>query len=383
MEDPAAPNETHICFLAASIYPTFVGSKSIQIAGGGEVQQTVLANVLHDKGFKVSVVTGDYDQPDIVHHRGIDVYRVPSPGRRGIKGLRVIYPVLSDMVSVLKRVSPDIVYFCVAGSHAAAAAWYSNRYKKKFIYQCGSDREFVIPILGVPWKDSMLFRWALRRADGIIVQNVVQQRQLFDNYNKRGVIIPTLYTESSTKKAQAGNSVLWVGTLKPIKRADLFIELAKRLPEHDFVMVGGPDHSNDPDCAYFNRMRDLALNVKNLKFVGYVPFQEVGEYFNRASLFVNTSDSEGFPNTFMQAWIRGVPTLSFVAPEIQAGRSGSIRCTDINDMAGKVKVLATDAMTWSKASSSAAANFDETHSVSAVLPLYRSLFDSMLHDGVA
>ncbi len=48
----------------------------------------------------------------------------------------------------------------------------------------------------------------------------------------------------------------------------------------------------------------------NLTYLGLKSHAEVNELLARAHLFVNTSTEEGFPNTFIQAWLRDVAVLS-------------------------------------------------------------------------
>lgn len=60
-----------------------------------------------------------------------------------------------------------------------------------------------------------------------------------------------------------------------------------------------------------------AVVSKNVKYLGHRSFEEVEKLFDETSIFVNTSipDCEGFPNTFLQAWSRGVPVISFFDPD--------------------------------------------------------------------
>lgn len=379
------PGHLHVCFVAMNIYPTLADTTSAEMAGGAEVQQMVLARALVAAGLRVSVLTGDHGQPEVVDCDGIRVHRVPAAGRRGVRGLRFLHPHLSDVWWALRRIDPDIVYFRTAGFRAAAAAAYARRHDKAFVYACASDME-VVPQPTEPSsrRDAILFRWALQRADAVVVQSIRQRRLLKETFGKDGLVLANCYAESGAGRAAYEGPVLWVGTVKTIKSPELFIELARRHPKRRFRMVGGANRQDPAGLAYFDRMRELASQVPNLEFVGHVPFHEVGRQFDGASLLINTSPLEGFPNTFLQAWIRGVPSASFVCPELVAGRPGTIVCKDLDHMSRTVsRLLEGDREHWLERSRACRQHFASIHSVDSTIRGYLELFDRVMRTRAA
>ena len=55
--------------------------------------------------------------------------------------------------------------------------------------------------------------------------------------------------------------------------------------------------------------------MPNLAVLGFRPYEEVEQYFDRCAVLVSTSEREGFPNVFLQAMRRGIPIVSFVDPD--------------------------------------------------------------------
>jgi glycosyltransferase involved in cell wall biosynthesis len=78
-------------------------------------------------------------------------------------------------------------------------------------------------------------------------------------------------------------------------------------------MVAGK--GSDPQLQLQTELEGTKL--KNVTYLSHQPFEKVEELFDEASAFVNTSipDCEGFPNTYLQAWSRGIPVISFFDPD--------------------------------------------------------------------
>ncbi len=100
--------------------------------------------------------------------------------------------------------------------------------------------------------------------------------------------------------------VVWVANIKPPKRPELYIQLAKEFEDRnvDFLMIGA---IQDPSYDY---ILDKANLPKNLVYLGPKPVHEVDAIMKNALMMIHTCVPEGFGNNFIQAWYSAIPTLT-------------------------------------------------------------------------
>jgi glycosyltransferase involved in cell wall biosynthesis len=155
-------------------------------------------------------------------------------------------------------------------------------------------------------------RYALRNADAVVVQSETQQRVLRDTLGLTSFLIrnpidlrPQLDQPSSLPaQLPPGPFALWVGRGDTFsKRADLCLELAQQCPNIPFLLI-----MNRQNASVDQLLRAQAPG--NVTIVERVPYAQIEAYYRRAAALVNTSDVEGFPNSFLQAGKYGVPVLS-------------------------------------------------------------------------
>lgn len=147
------------------------------------------------------------------------------------------------------------------------------------------------------------------QADYIVVQHEDQMQAVNEKFARQGVLLRTLHPEVNGGVHKSKQKiVLWVNNYRPWKQGRHFVHLARRCSDLEayFVMVHGKTKTE-----YIEPVLEQAQGVRNLTILGEVPLREVEELMARASLFVNTSlNEEGFPNTFVQSWLRETPTVS-------------------------------------------------------------------------
>jgi glycosyltransferase involved in cell wall biosynthesis len=179
-------------------------------------------------------------------------------------------------------------------------------------------------------------------------------------------------------KKDAQPTVLWVGTLKEeVKKPDIFLELAKAIPNAKFQMIGGPLLGEQ---QYYEKIRESASKISNLEFVGFVPYPEIDYYFEKAWIFVNTSPTEGFPNTFLQAWVGYTPVVSLnVDPdEIICEYKLGFHSRTFEQMVEDVKLLLEDENIREDMGMNGRKYVEQEHDIKVIIKEYEKLFYSLM-----
>jgi glycosyltransferase involved in cell wall biosynthesis len=83
------------------------------------------------------------------------------------------------------------------------------------------------------------------------------------------------------------------------------------MPNVDFTIVGDANRPTE----YAERVKYAAERLKNVNMVGRVPHNEIGAYFLNADVLCCTSEYEGFPNVFLEAWSIGTPVITTCDPD--------------------------------------------------------------------
>ena len=221
--------------------------------------------------------------------------------------------ILREFLDCLRCVKllPDLVFFRGSSRCLFLLARLCNRKHVWLVYFGASDTDFEPgkEIVGGSSLNRTLYQKSLRHIESFVTQNKLQHDLLAQYYKKRSLIIPNIWIPYESIRNTKQYDAVWIANLRPLKRAEWFVSLAKALPQYQFAIAGGC-----LICEYYDKIKRMANNVANLSFLGAQSFDEVNKLLSRSRLLVCTSEFEGFPNTFLQAWAQSVPLVSTVNP---------------------------------------------------------------------
>jgi glycosyltransferase involved in cell wall biosynthesis len=366
-----------ICFVGLENIPVLAAEYNQHRIGGEQVQQTLLAKALVRRGYHVSMVVGDYGQHEGQVWEGVVTYRAYKLSA-GIPVFRFIYPRWTGMWSALKRADADIYYVSCAGSRVGLVAMFAKRYGRKVVFRIASDSDCDPDKLLIRyWRDKKLYEYGLRKAETIFAQSKKQHEMLESNYGLNSQIVQMMVDGCEYDYGFNARDVpvLWVNNLLQLKRPDLMLELANMVPEQSMHMIGGPGGGFE---SLFYQIEEQADKIANLNFHGRVPYHDVNDYYERAKVFVNTSDIEGFPNSYLQSWVRGTPVVAFFDPDGIIEHEGLGKSVStLEEMGEAVRMLTTDVSAWQAASDRCKAFMEREYNKDKILAPYLEAFQSL------
>ena len=130
-----------------------------------------------------------------------------------------------------------------------------------------------------------------------------------------------------------------------------------------------------PDDSF---IRNKTIDINNLDYIGYIPFVQISEYFQGACLLVSTSEKEGFPNTFLQAWQHETPVISLTVNPDGIIDTHNLGCHSktFKNLIRDTKKLMEDNNLRSKIGRKGKEYVNNYHSESAILSKYFDIMNS-------
>lgn len=296
------------------------------VVGGSEIQCDFIARDLAKRGHEVTygAFSGRHSHYDVPYH-----CRALAP-----------YDPLA-LRQLLHRVEADLVYWrfnlkgffrsareirrfgsalVLAVSHESDVQRFPSRARKK-------------GLLGIL---RHTFNYGgYRYVDGVASQNADLLKQV---PVARRVLLRNLMNERAEPFAWPRPYVAWVSNLKPRKKPECVIELAKRLSGLDFVLVGAVQ------SKAYEYFRDPDRLPPNVYYLGARSLEEINGIVGGACLLAHTCEPEGFPNIFVQAWLQAKPTISLsFDPDgvIEREGLGSL-CVTMDRFAERIQGLVDD-----------------------------------------
>jgi len=370
----------NVCLVGLDNLPMLSSEHRHLTMGGESVQQSLLARALARRGYGVSTVVADHGQPDGIHLNGVRAFKAYAPDA-GLPVLRFIHPRWTGLWSALKRADADVYYTSCAGMQVGLVAAFCRRHDRRFVFRAASDSDCDPGRLLVQYaRDRKLYAYGLKRADAILVQSAAQARTLARNYGCASRVAGMLVEQAPALPADARDiDVLWVSNIRRVKRPDRMLAMARMLPGTRLHMVGGPLPGEYP---LYEAISAGARAYRNIVFHGALPYWETGELYGRAKVFQNTSDVEGFPNSYLQAWMRGVPVVTLIDPDGVIEREGlGVAAKSPGELTDAVRGLLGNPAAWRAASERCRAYMAHEYAEAKVLAAYLDTFDAVMRKG--
>lgn len=286
------------------------------IAGGAQTVLAHISNSLVQKGHQVLIVAGEGDGSlyTILDER-IEMNSCPNLKRS--LSIKDDWKTILYLRNLYNEYQPDIIHL-----HSSKASVLGRLAlpKKKIVYTVhGYDSirkafpifrpiEYLMQymcaaVVGVSRYDEIKLKEDKIRRNVSFIYNGIPEKSCDANLRWN---IPNKYKKT----------ILCVARVTPQKNLELFLKIAKLLPQYAFVWIGNKEKINH--------------QFENVFFLGNIP--AAGRYCYLCDLFILTSNYEGLPMTIIEAMSYGKPIVASnvggISEIVENGKNGFVSDND-------------------------------------------------------
>ena len=207
-----------------------------------------------------------------------------------------------------RRALPDRVHLVTSMDPRDSCDWYTE------FTHATWQRRLKLPAQWF-YEDGFLVQHAVRQAHGVYVEAECLREKTQAHYRlptlpdvlPKPVPIPAGPFIKATRPLCA-----FVARLDPRKRPETFIDIARQVPEYDFVIVGRAH-----DSSYQRHLERLMEGISNLHVTGFLdPFdnRQLFDILSRACVLVHPAQREGLATAFQEASVHETAILAQVDP---------------------------------------------------------------------
>ena len=292
-----------------------LGHKRIPSREGGiEIVVEELATRMAQLGHDVTcynrkgkhVMDKNIEENHLNEYKGVHIKPVFTIDKRGLSAMSASF--FASIKAAFSKV--DVVHFHAEGP--CATLWIPKLFGKRCIATIhGLDHQRAKWGKLASTYIMMGEKCAVKYADEIIVLSKGVREYFLKTYGRKTVFIPNGVNKPKIVepnliqqkfKLNKDDYILYLGRIVPEKGIHYLIEAYNQIKtEKKLVIAGG---SSDTD-EYFEKLKEMAKNNKNIIFTGFVQGQILDELYSNAYIYCLPSDLEGMPLSLLEAMSYG------------------------------------------------------------------------------
>lgn len=217
-----------------------------------------------------------------------------------------------------QRAMPDRIHLVTSMDPRDSSDWWTEFRHATWLRRLKAPAQWF-------YEDGVLVKQMVRKADGVYVEAECLREKAQRHYGLSALpeVLPKPVPIPQGPFVKAKKPLCaFVARLDPRKRPERLVEIARLVPEYDFVIVGRAH-----DGSYQRYLERLFRGIPNLEVTGFLdPFDNhrMFDILSRAWVLVHPAQREGLATAFQEASVHEMAILAQVDPGGYVSRFGQV-----------------------------------------------------------